>query len=57
MPSEPTALHQGDTGVFVTTDGDPGLLRVSSLSEPADVEAAEADADGDIADGEPTDGS
>ena len=57
MPSEPTALHQGDTGVFVTTDGDPGLLRVSSLSEPADVEAAEADAGGDIADGEPTDGS
>jgi|GEM_PF-6090893 len=42
LPSEPTALHQGDSGVFVTTAGEVPLLRVASLI-PAEPEAAEGD--------------
>ena len=34
LPSEPTALHEGESGVFVTTNGDPALLRVSSTEQP-----------------------
>ena len=45
LPSEPTALHQGDSGVFVTTAGEVPLVRVASLTpiEPEPAEDAEAD--------------
>ena len=49
LPGEPTALHQGDMGVFVTMDGDVPLVRVSSLLTDAEAEEAAADdaAEGD----------
>ena len=31
LPSEPTALYQGDSGVFVTSDGEVPLVMVASL--------------------------
>lgn len=45
LPSEPSALHQGDSGVFVTTAGEVPLLRVASLTpvEPEPAEGDEAD--------------
>ena len=43
MPSEPTALHQGDTGVFVTMEGEVPLVRVSSLLIDEDEDAADED--------------
>ena len=49
LPSEPAALHQGDSGVFVTTNGEVPLLRVASLTpiEPEPTEEDEAvEADG-----------
>ncbi len=48
LPSQPTALHQGDTGVFVTIDSDDApLLRIDSLSQTPDAaeQAAEAASD------------
>lgn len=34
LPGTPTALHQGDSGVFVTMEGDVPLVRVASLALP-----------------------
>ena len=45
LPSQPTALHQGDTGVYVTTDGEATpLLRIDSLVETPDAAQQAADA-------------
>lgn len=35
LPGTPTALHQGDSGVFVTLEGDVPLVRVASLIQPS----------------------
>ena len=52
MPSEPTALHQGDTGVFVTMEGEVPLVRVSSLLIDEDEDVDEGAADEDTAEAE-----
>ncbi len=47
LPSEPAALHQGDSGVFVTTTGgETPLLRVASSSpaQPSQADSTEDDA-------------
>jgi len=49
LPNEPTSLHRGDSGVFVTMDGDVPLVHVSSLVSPAGQDPADdagADVDG-----------
>jgi len=55
LPAEPSGLHQGESGVFVTMEGDTPLVRVSSLTNTnnddvttndGDVEAADAEPDG-----------
>ena len=44
LPGTPAALHQGDSGVFVTMEGDVPLVRVASLVPlPSEVEDAAED--------------
>jgi hypothetical protein len=44
LPGVPTALHQGDSGVFVTMEGDVPLVRVASLLQvPSEAEDAAED--------------
>ena len=44
LPSQPAALHQGDSGVFVTTEGEGApLLRIDSLIETPDAAQQAAD--------------
>lgn len=49
LPGTPTALHQGDSGVFVTLEGDVPLVRVASLIQPPEPEVDEAADDVDAA--------
>lgn len=45
LPGTPSALHQGDSGVFVTMEGDVPLVRVASLVPlPSEAEDAAEDA-------------
>ena len=47
LPSQPAALHQGDSGVFVTTEGEGApLLRIDSLIETPDAAQQAADVAG-----------
>ncbi len=50
LPGVPTALHQGDSGVFVTLEGDVPLVRVASLTLPINNANGDGDGDGDDAD-------
>lgn len=43
LPGTPTALHQGDTGVFVTLEGEVPLVRVASLIQPPAEDVEELD--------------
>ena len=47
LPDVPTALHRGESGVFVTMDGAVPLVQVASLIGPeSDDEGADAESDG-----------
>lgn len=51
LPGTPTALHEGDTGVFVTLEGEVPLVRVASLTQTTDeVDEGSADAEAAVGD-------
>jgi len=50
LPGTPTALHQGDSGVFVTLEGDVPLVLVASLGLPTEEGEGEDETSGDASD-------
>ncbi len=50
LPGTPTALHQGDSGVFVTLEGDVPLVLVASLGLPTEEGEGEGETSGDASD-------